>query len=206
VKFYVVQDDYVKHLQVIDNRVPDNDGGDRTYVGIILEVGNFKYLAPLTSPKPHHQSLTRSDLRFFKLHEKGNAKNELGMLRLCNMIPLADGAYHLLDMDAQEPRYKRLLINQIHFIVSNQDAIKERAKLLYDLVISAKNAELLEHSCDFHGLEKGCEVYAQRITKAAIADKKSTGMGISQSAAKTVSKTPRPMLTLKPKPQGETEI
>ena len=195
-KFYVLQDDYVKYLQAIDHRVPDNERGDRTYVGVVFEIGDFKYFAPLTSPKPHHANITGSDLRFFKVYEHTNPSNGLGMLRLCNMVPLAEGTYRILDLEAQDQNYKRLLRNQIHFILRRQTDIKERAALVYELVLAAKTKELVESSCDFIALEKACVAYAQ----ANPVPEQPAHQIKPQRPAKAVEIKPRSKLTLKREP------
>ena len=202
-KFYVVQDDYIIHLKTIDERVPDNERGARTFIGIVLEVNGFNYLAPLTSPKPHHQMLTASDPRFFKLHEKGNTKNELGMIRLNNMLPLAEGTYHLLDVSKEYNSYRTLLANQIRFIASNQNKIKEKAKLLYEIVTSGKNEDLVRESCDFKALEKGCMKYTEAARKAIPPiTRQSSANNLSESTENT-PKIAKQILTLKRKPQVE---
>lgn len=200
-KFYVLQDKYIRHLQAVDERVPDNERGDRTYVGVVFEIGNFKYFAPMTSPKPTLAHITASDLRFFNIHQKGNPQNDLGKLRLSSMLPVAEGAYQLLDVKAQTKGYQTLLVNQIMFIVSMQDEIKSKAKLLYEVVISGKNKDLVDSCCKFIALEKACVEYAQANPPPKQEFVENERRIIHRSPQ--ISAKPKSLLTLRKKSAGD---
>ena len=55
-RLYTVDDDYLKYLFGIDNRViyweSDTYKSDRKYIGVVLKIDDFEYFAPLSSPKP----------------------------------------------------------------------------------------------------------------------------------------------------------
>jgi len=50
--------DYIEFLRMYDNKVLFNKDERRPYVGIVLQINNFNYFAPLTSPKPKHRSMS----------------------------------------------------------------------------------------------------------------------------------------------------
>lgn len=154
-KFYTVSDRYIAYLKTLDNKVPNNYGGKRPYVGIILQINGHSYLAPLTSYKPKQDNLDSSNRTIFKIHEKGKPSNKLGMLHLNNMIPVIESETTLVDFLKLDAKYKILLTHQIDFIKSEQDAIKERAAKLYHSVVVLKNAHFSKLSCDFSVLEGG---------------------------------------------------
>ncbi|WP_052721946.1 type III toxin-antitoxin system ToxN/AbiQ family toxin [Pseudomonas synxantha] len=59
-KLYTVTDAYIAYLKGIDSKVLNNYGGIRPYVGIIIEIGGHKYLAPLTSYKAKQEKLNNN--------------------------------------------------------------------------------------------------------------------------------------------------
>ena len=56
---YNIKDTYIEFIRTYDNRVADNKNESRPYIGIILLIGNIKYYAPFTSPKPKHRRMQR---------------------------------------------------------------------------------------------------------------------------------------------------
>jgi len=154
VKFYTVSEDYISYLRTVDARVAHNYGASRPYVGIVLTVNEeHRFLAPLTSYKPKHDKISTSAPTVFKLHDKHEPANKLGMLQLNNMVPILDPVISVLDFHAQERKYRSLLTKQLEFIKSNQDAIATKAQNLYRLVTEVKNDHLCRLSCDFLKLE-----------------------------------------------------
>lgn len=152
-KLYTVTDAYISYLKTIDAKVPNNYSGARPYVGIIIEISGHKYLAPLTSYKSKQDKLNDNNPTIFKIHEKGNPANKLGMIHLNNMIPVLDSEIKLIDLPAQEEKYKKLLEFQIAYIKSEQDTLKKRAEKLHELVSIKNHAHYSTLSCDFNLLE-----------------------------------------------------
>lgn len=152
-KFYTVNSDYIAYLKKHDSKVPDNYGGCRPYVGIVLEINEHDYLAPLTSYKPKQDRLDHSNPTIFKINEKHKPNNKLGMLHLNNMIPVLDSVISEVIFAEQEEHYKNLLTKQYEYIKSEQDAIKRKANHLYTLVTIKKNNHFCNLSCSFVALE-----------------------------------------------------
>lgn len=152
-QFYTVSDKYINYLRGVDAKVPDNYAGKRPYVGIVLEIGEHKYLAPLTSYKIKQDKLLQSNPTIFKIHEKGVEANKLGMIHLNNMIPILNTEVAIINIAAQEFKYQNLLLKQLEFIKSNQDEIKKKAVHLHKLVTKDKTPHFCQLSCDFSTLE-----------------------------------------------------
>jgi protein AbiQ len=152
-KFYVVSTAYLDHLQAVEPKVYYSKGAAyinaKPYIGIVLEVAGHKFIAPLTSYKQKHDKIKSSNVTAFKLHEKGNPSNKLGMISLNNMIPILDTEITLLDMNAQEVRYQRLLYKQFEFIKANSDEIKDRAAKLHHQVSVVRTTFYVSISCNF---------------------------------------------------------
>ena len=84
--FNIVQVDYkyCDFLRKLDDRVPYNyvKKEQIPFIGILFEVGEVEYFAPLSSPKKKH--LTMEDgVDFIKID-----KGKLGAINFNNMLPL----------------------------------------------------------------------------------------------------------------------
>lgn len=151
-RFYTVTDEYIAFLKQFDGKVPNNVGDGykvaKVYVGVVLEIGTHKFLAPLTSYKPAQDRIQSSSCSAFKLHERTNPDNKLGMISLNYMVPVLDSELIELDMDAQEDHYKQMLHRQYEFIKANRDEINKRAAKLYEHVVSKRTMIFVRISCD----------------------------------------------------------
>lgn len=151
-KFYKVSAKYLDHLRSVEPKVPYSGGAGyrnpKPYIGIVLEVSGHKFLAPLTSYKPVQDKYKPSILSF-KIHERGNEENKLGMISINNMIPVLDSEISELDIESQDPKYKRMLYNQYEFIKANSEEIKAKAEKLHHQVVVARVGFFVRMSCDF---------------------------------------------------------
>lgn len=154
-KFYTISTDYVSFLKTVDARVPNTQDPayqqQKIFVGVVLEIDGHKYLAPLTSYKPHQDKIKSSSPVSFKLHEKSNPDNKLGMINLKFMIPVLDSQIQLLDINSISGGYQRMLYKQLEFIRVNKSMILKKAELLRHLVI---DKEQNFGSCNFALLEE----------------------------------------------------
>lgn len=110
----------------------------KVFVGVVLELGNHKFIAPLTSYKPAQEKINSSSCSAFKLHERTNAENKLGLIALNYMIPVQDSDLIELDIDAQDEMYKKMLYLQYEFIKSNRSEILTRATKLYEHIVNKR--------------------------------------------------------------------
>lgn len=152
-RFYTVSDEYISFLQKFDGKVPNNGGtqykNKKVYVGVVLEIGTHKFLAPLTSYKKETQDrIPSSSPTAFKLHERGNPDNPLGLISLNYMVPVPESELIELDMEAQDGGYKRMLYLQYEFIKTNRDEIIARAAKLYEHIVIKRSAFFVRVSCD----------------------------------------------------------
>lgn len=155
-RFYTVKDEYIQFLQQFDGKVPNNSGGGyrnkKVYIGVIIEIGHHKFLAPLTSYKPAQDRISSSSCSAFKLHERTNSDNKLGMISLNYMIPVLDSVIEELDIESQDPKYKRMLYLQYEFIKVNKEEIASRAQKLCEHVLVKKSEFYMRISCDISKL------------------------------------------------------
>lgn len=153
-KLYEINEEYTDYLMSFDSTVmykKDN----RKYVGVVLKVGNYKYFAPLTSPKLKHKRLSDS-LKVMLIYSK---EQHIGTISISNMIPVLDYSVvssvnikTLIDSNDQNiSKYGMLLSRQIKEI-NKQNFSKEllrKAHALYQSQIknysqNITNFKLLE--------------------------------------------------------------
>ncbi len=162
--FYIVSDRYIKYLSQYDNHIAYNKNQTRPYIGVIIQVKEYNYFAPLFSPKPKHKTY-KDNLSFFKITNI-KTKNELGIIRFTDMIPVPENEIQLLDIKKRAYGYKRLLSEQYSIInnTNNKQKIINKAETIYSIVTDEKNKgkKALFYkflSCNFKLLEKKQEKY-----------------------------------------------
>jgi protein AbiQ len=158
-KFYTVSDEYITYLRTIDGNVPHNYSSGRAFIGVVLTISEHKYLAPLTSYKPKQDNYDSSSPTLFKLHERTDPLNKLGMIQLNNMIPVLDSEISLLDIESQRLNYKRMLYKQYEFIKINAHEIQKRAEHIYMLVVIKETHFFKRISCNFKLLEDSYQLF-----------------------------------------------
>jgi protein AbiQ len=166
--FYIIDDAYIAHLKLVDSRVPENYKASKPFIGVVLQINDFKYFAPLTSHKPKQDGIRHDSPTVVKLHERGNEGNKLGMIQLNNMIPVPDQAIKPLDMAAQPSHYARMLNKQHEYIKTVRTQINEKAQKLYKLVCVDKHHLFARISCDFQALEQALGKYGRPPSESII--------------------------------------
>ena len=149
-KFYTINNDFVSNIKLVESKIQDNYGGKRPYIGVLLSINGLDYFAPLSSYKEKQDRI--NNITVFKLHEKGNPENKLGVIHLNNMFPVPANQLTEVVIDIND-RYGRMLQNQYEYILHYQEKIKEQANRLYEITNVNKNSFLANLSCDFKALE-----------------------------------------------------
>lgn len=90
-----IDSDYCNYLRKFDNKVPYNfnDKELRPFIGVLFQINNLMYFAPLSSPKPKHLKL-KSKLDFLKIDN-----GKLGAINFNNMLPVTKRNIMKLDLD-----------------------------------------------------------------------------------------------------------
>ena len=156
--FYIIDDNYINYLSQFDKHIAYNKNQKRPYIGVVIVVEGHFYFAPLFSPKPKHKTY-KDNLTFFRIKDK-KAKNDLGIIRFSDMIPVPQECVYLLDIKNKSYGYKRLLSEQYSYIntTANKEKILEKSEKLYNIVTNSKKSKLSKFykdlSCDFKLLEE----------------------------------------------------
>ena len=169
-KLYTVDTDYIDYLAQYDKQVMSAHGDsyttERKYIGVVLNIGNFQYFAPLSSPKEsdyfykHGKKVVRkSVIPLIRLvTDKGNL---LGRVKLNNMIPIPAKCLKLYDV-ANEPdiKYRDLIIDEIICIRKRRELILKNAKVLYNQKVNNyEGINYLNSTVNFKTAEKYCSKY-----------------------------------------------
>lgn len=165
--FYIIDDNYIEFLSKFDKHIAYNKNEKRPYIGVVLIVKEHYYFAPLFSPKQKHKNY-KDNLTFFKIiNEK--TKNDLGIIRFSDMIPVPQECVYLLDIESRSYGYKRLLSEQYSYINKpyNKKKITEKAEKIYNIVTNDRKNKVSKFykdlSCNFKLLEEKClEYYKQK--------------------------------------------
>lgn len=77
---------YCEYLRKYDNKVPYSYDKKklRPFIGVLFEMNNCKYFAPLSSPKPKHKTM-KTTLDFLKI-----AHGKWGAINFNNMLPVTE--------------------------------------------------------------------------------------------------------------------
>lgn len=163
--FYIVNNNYINYLSKFDKHIAYNKDEKRTYIGVVLIVEEHYYFAPMFSPKQKHKTY-KDNLSFFKIINEKN-KNNLGIIKFSNMIPVPQEDVDLLDMKDKSYGYKRLLSEQYSYInrTNNKRKIMEKAEKIYNIVTNGRKSKMnkfyKELSCNFKLLEEKCIDYKE---------------------------------------------
>ena len=163
---YRIDPEYCDYLRAHDEKVPINHGDKkrRPFIGVVLEVNQFKYFAPLTSPKPKHQTMNNA-IDFIKI-----AGGTLGAININYMIPVPEQCLTAADLAIRDEdteatvKYKRMMHQQIDWCKRNRPTITNRAEKLYRLITSGKATDKLRlRCCDYATDELYCLAYRDGI-------------------------------------------
>lgn len=155
IKFYNIDNDYIKYLHQFDKKVPFNKQQRRPYVGIVIQIENINYFAPLFSPKKSHTKYSDNPT-YIRIGE------QYGIIRFNNMISVDETCLNYIDFNQiEDKKYKNLLLAQNVFIQKNTEKIRKKAEKLYKWVTKDKKEFFVELSCNFKLLEEKSVLYSK---------------------------------------------
>jgi protein AbiQ len=150
-----IEDRYINYLRQFDEIVLINKDTKRKYVGVLFQIGNLNYYAPLSSPKPKHLNISDKAPDIFKIDN-----GKLGVINLNNMIPVPEFEIIRINIEEiEDEKYKNLLRDQARFINKYREKIKKKARVLYSIVNSNSNPNLNKRCCNYKLLEIKCKEY-----------------------------------------------
>ena len=143
-----IDSDYCDYLRKFDDKIAYNkyDKELRPFIGILFEIDSYKYFAPLSSPKDKHKKM-KNMIDFFKIKN-----GELGAVNFNNMIPVTNKNYSLIDLNkkvskTEEVKYQKLLKEQLIWLNSHYNQVKNKSFKLYQLYNSGKLSQNIKERC-----------------------------------------------------------
>ena len=156
-KIYEINSKYIDYLalyapHLFRNSQP-NQQNTRKYIGVVLQIKNMNYFAPLSSFKAKHARM-KENIDFIKI------KN-YAVINLNNMFPVPPGECRYVNTSSiRDVNYKALLLAEYRYIKSIQEKIRKNAHNLYKIKCKDENGSALSKRCnDFILLEGACERY-----------------------------------------------
>ncbi len=156
IRIYEIRNEYIKYLSTYQKHVflqSDVGTTKRKYIGIVLEIRNLKYFAPLSSYKEKHKVMKES-VDFIKI-------KDYAVINLNNMIPVPDS--QILDVDINKEKdssYKYLLQAESREINRQRKKIRKNAEIVYaHKKREGTSTPLTKRTNDFDMLEKLCKEY-----------------------------------------------
>lgn len=153
--FYEVEDKYVEYLSKFDQKVMNAKINERKfkrkYIGILFEINNILYIAPLSSYKEKHKKM-KEQIDFIKIGDKS-------VINLNNMFPVNEKSIKKVEIEMEKDiQYRQLLRNEYVLCIPKFDKIVKNANALYKQV-TIYNMKIKERCCDFKLLEDKCKNY-----------------------------------------------
>lgn len=156
-----VDSKYCNYLRMFDNKVSYNAGNKelRPFIGVLFMIGKCEYFAPLSSPKLKHKTL-KNTLDLLKIDD-----GKLGVINLNNMIPVTNKNYKEFNLQKKTDSIDEmsrivLLNNQLRWLTSNNQKIRKKSKMLYNLYKNNKlPTNVKDRCCNYILLEKKCKEY-----------------------------------------------
>ena len=155
---YEVDPQYLRYLHSFEHRVSIKYN-NRPFVGVVTMISGYNYLIPLTSQttadrmregKGKRSALVTTFIR--------DGQTEIANLLHNNMIPVVEGVYSPVEVNAQRDTY---LANEIRFIRKNAESIILKANRVHDKRIEKRDRFLMTVCCDFALLEEKSQIYSQ---------------------------------------------
>lgn len=166
-KLYAVTDGYIDYLHREHPHVYSNKenarSNTRKYLGVVVEMGRYKYYVPLSSAKESDyivkfgKKMIRKDafLIFRIVSGTGDDRILRGTIRFANMIPVPESELILYDVNAeQDQNYKNLVLAELLYIRNNARKIEKRAATVYKKHKSQNTEDVMRYCLDYTDLER----------------------------------------------------
>ncbi len=170
-QLYSISDEYISYLRKNFPRVYSNKENvrihTRKYLGAVIEINDYKYYIPLSSPKDKHdylmvdgkKTIRKDSLVVMRIVSGTGENRELkGTLQIGTMIPVPADALELYDVDNEpDQAYKDLVNEEIIYIRKKEKSIIKNAKVLYSKRQSGEENRVVQNCLDFKALEVECD-------------------------------------------------
>lgn len=163
-KFYEVDINYINFLKQAESKIPniEYDGNNKFLCGVLFEINNIKYYAPISSFNKQQRT------NFIIKNRRGDA---ISSVRLSFMFPIPENLLSVKNFSQENPKYRRLLIDELNYCNRNYNKIVEKAIYIYEQVTLGNNPNLTKVCCDFKLLEQKLSEYILQQEKINMTEK-----------------------------------
>ncbi|MHC1696135.1 MAG: type III toxin-antitoxin system ToxN/AbiQ family toxin [Eubacteriales bacterium] len=160
-KFYDVNDEYVKYLKTVDDKIPDvkYDKNNKFVCGIVLEINGINYYAPIS----HFNKPQRTNLPIYDKKER-----VIATIRFCFMFPAPLSVLTIKDFSKiglYDKKYSDLLLNEYTYCKKIEKQIYEKALAVYKIGCNP-NHVFYDTCCKFINLESAYLKYINAKIRA----------------------------------------
>ncbi len=148
IKFYDIDEDYVKYLQTIDRQIPNihYSSNNKFICGIVLEMNGVNYYAPIS----HMTQKQQTNLLIY------DNNKPISSIRFSFMLPAYSDVLtvkNFKEIAKVDVAYANLLASEFNYCISHEEDIIKKALSVYKIGYN-KNHRLNYTCCDFKKLEE----------------------------------------------------
>lgn len=182
-KLCSISNDYIKYLQTKCPNVYSNKEDlcvhSRKYIGVLLQIGEYNYFAPLSSPKNSDYLLVNGKRKVRKsiipiiriIDVDKNLHIQLkGTIRISHMIPVPSSVIVPYDVSQElDLQYKSLVQSELIYISRHENQIKSYARIMYNQKINQDtSANYVRTALNYKELERLCDSYSMAVNNLKI--------------------------------------
>lgn len=152
-KFYDIDEDYVKYLQTIDKQIPNIHycSNNKFICGIVLEMNGVKYYAPISH-------MTQKQQTNLIIYDNGKP---ISSIRFSFMLPAYEDVLtmkNFKEIAKVDAAYANLLASEYNYCLDIEEDISKKALSVYKIGCN-KQHRLNYTCCDFKKLEENYMKY-----------------------------------------------
>lgn len=155
---YEVDSTYIDFLKEADSKIPNHDyaSHNKLYCGIVLEINDNNYLAPLSS-------FNKQQATNFLIRDQSKNNKPIASLRFSFMIPVVDEVITIKDFSKEtDSAYIALLSKELKYCRANKEQISKQARRIYGYGNDPQH-RLHALCCKFSVLEEKMNYYKELI-------------------------------------------
>ena len=173
--WYAINTDYADYLRQFCPNIPFTNYSNnrlKCFLGIVLEVNNCEYFAPLTSWKEKFNSWNNGNT-FFKIEDPVTKKG-LSAINLLYMFPVVKGQYEKITLsnlpkfrtfNNESEKYKYWNFLNLELSLIDKNIITNSAKSIYNTIAIKRDSKCLKLGIDYKLAEKKCLEYQNSQNK-----------------------------------------
>ena len=157
-KFYDIDEDYVRYLQTIDRQIPNihYSTNNKFVCGVVLKINGVNYYAPISHTTKKYQTSM--------LIYENNAP--ISSIRFSFMLPAYEDVLTIKNFKQIakiDQNYANIIASEYNYCLEHENEIRQKAQSVYNIGCN-KNHRLNYTCCDFKKLEQVYMKYDNKDT------------------------------------------